>query len=359
MLRNLIIAALLLAPVIGAAVPPAESAPTPPEAPAAPAPPAVPAQTEQQQFDQFRRDLVNLLALRGEPEMLVAAAELAYPDTADKARPSALKSPALLKRAQKRGPDDALVWWITTFIGCGNDTSACPAEATATLQQVAADNAAAWLPSLHATKDAAQARAMLASMAQAKRFDDYWNAGVLAVYRGLQILPVPAEVLGHGLNATAARINLATSVGGGFLPNYARLGEMCAPADPPDEALVADCLAVARLLEAGGTFRSQSVGFALEDRLLPAGTARDVLRARQRASQWQKKQFLELSARFGRDEALAESYVELLGQQPSELTTVTALLRNQRIATDPPPGWQPSDDDVLVRPGDPLAPPVH
>jgi hypothetical protein len=84
-----------------------------------------------------------------------------------------------------------------------------------------------------------------------------------------------------------------------------------------------------------------------------------VLRARQRASQWQKKQFLELSARFGRDEALAESYVELLGQQPSELTTVTALLRNQRIATDPPPGWQPSDDDVLVRPGDPLAPPVH
>lgn len=332
--------------------------PPPPAAADATESAAAGASAEQQHFEQFRRDLVNLLALRADAQLLVAAAELAYPDSADPARAAPLKSPALLARAQKFGADNALVWWISTFIGCAGDGAKCQADAAAKLQQVAADNAAAWLPSLHAAKDAGAARALLASMAQAPRFDDYWSASVLAVYRALQVLPVPAEVLSHGLNTTAARVNLATSVGGGFLPNYARLGELCAPADGGDEALTADCLAVAKLLESGGTFRSQAVGFGIEDRLLPPGTARDVLRARQRASAWQKQQFLELSARFPRDEALAQAYTEVLAAQPNELAAVTALLRSQHVFTEPPPGWQPKDGDAPPLPN-PLAPPAH
>jgi len=316
------------------------------------------ASSEQQHFEQFRRDLVNLLALRADAELLVAAAELAYPDGADPARAAPLKSPALLVRAQKFGADNALVWWITTFIGCGSDGAKCQAEAAAKLQHAAAGNAAAWLPALHAARDAGQARALLASMAQAQHFDDFWTASVLAVYRALQVLPVPAEVLSHGLNTTAARVNLATSVGGGFLPNYARLGELCAPGDGSDEALAGDCLAVARLLESGGTFRSQAVGFGIEDRLLPPGTARDVLRARQRASAWQKQQFLELSGRFPRDDTLAQAYTDVLAAQPNELTAVTALLRSQHVATEPPPGWQPKDSEPPPLPN-PLAPPAH
>src|SRR5262249_24726461 len=150
--------------------------------------------------------------------------------------------------------------------------------------------------------------------------------GVLAMYQALQTLPVPDEVLSHGLNSTAARVNLATGVGGGFLPNYARLGELCRKQDGIEETLIADCLAVARQLDAGGSFRSQAVGFGIEDSLLPAGTARDVLRARQRSSSWQKQQFLDLSARFPREQALAQSYIDLLREQSNELTTVTAFL---------------------------------
>jgi len=232
------------------------------------------------------------------------------------------------------------VWWVSTFL-CSADPGPCHGKAAARLQHVAADNAAAWLPSLHAAKDPSQARALLATMAQAARFDDYWAAGVLAVYDGLKTLPVPEEVLQHGLNTTAARINLATGVGGGFLPNYARLGEMCRAGDRSDEALVADCLAVARLLEDGGSFRSQLIGFSIEDTLLPDGTARDVMRARRRSSVWQKQQFLELSARFPRDEALAQSYMDLLRGKRDELATVTAFLRAAHVATDPPPNWQP------------------
>jgi hypothetical protein len=198
-------------------------------------------------------------------------------------------------------------------------------------------------------------------MAQAQRFDDYWSASVVAMYRALQTLPVPAEVLGHGLNATAARINLATSVGGAFIPNYSRLGELCQASAKPDDAQVGDCLVLARLLESGGSFRSQAVGFAIEDSLLPAGTARDVLRARQRSSAWQKQQFLELSARFPRDEALAQAYSDLLRENGNEMTTVLALLRNQHLHTDPPGGWQPPPANQQTLPvSDPMAaPPAH
>ncbi len=352
------------APPANDAVAPAANVPavTAPPEPAQPGPAAAnaPAAAEQQRFEQFRRDLVSLLALRADSDLLVAAAELAYPDTQDKRRTDALKSPSLIKRAQRFGPDNPLVWWVSTFLECGAKAPPCLGDAAEHLQKLASDNAATWLPTLHATKDPAQARALLASMAQAKRFDDFWTAGVLAVYRALETLSVPAEVLSHGLNPTAARVNLATSVGGAFLPNYARLGELCRPQDSADEALVSDCLAVARLLENGGSFHSQSVGFSIEDSLLPAGTARDLLRARQRASLWQRQQFLELSARFPSDEALARSYLDLLQENGDELTTVTALLRSRQMATEAPVGWQPPRANPTARPSDPLAlPPAH
>ena len=332
-----------------------------PDAPAPPAPlaPAMPAgpnpADEQKQFDLYRRDLINLLALRAEADLLVAAAELAYPDTLDKKRPPALKTPALLKRAQKFGPDSPLVWWVSTFLECPPKAATCTHEAAAKLQEVDADNVAAWLPALHAEKDAARARALIATMAQAHRFDDFWSPSVLAVYNALKILAVPPDVLAQGINTTAARLNFATSVGGGFMPNYQRLGEICTAADAQDTALVSDCVAIAHTLESGGTFRSQTVGFGLESSLLPAGTARDVARARQRAASWQKERFLQLSARFPREEYLAQIYVDHLQEQHNELATVIAFLRSQHVPTDPPAGWQPQDRSGEA-PGTPLAP---
>ena len=353
-------------PAIAEPAAPAEPAPAEPPAPAElPAAPAAKsakaaAAAEQQAFDQYRHDLINLLALRADADLLVAAAELAYPDTENKKRPPALKSPALLKRAQKFGPDSPLVWWVSTFLECAPKAANCPHEAAAKLQEVDADNIAAWLPALHVEKDAGRARALLASMAQAKRFNDFWRPSVLAVYRALQIMPVPEDVLRQGFNVTAARLNFATSVGGGFMPNFQRLGELCSGASvQEDPALLADCVAIAHTLESGGTFRSQAVGFSIEGSLLPAGTARDVARARQRASAWQKERFLELSARFPREEGLAQIYTDLLQEHDNELATVTAFLRNQHVPTDPPPGWQPPDRSGEA-PRAPLAPvPAH
>ena len=345
------------------AVPPTDAAPLLPAlpaetpAPSAAATSAAQAQADEQRvFDQYRHDLISLLALRTDADLLVAAAELAYADAKQTGRPAALKSDSLLKRAQKFAPESPLVWWVSSFVPCAPGAAGCAsADAAAKLQQLDADNAAAWLPALHAQKDPAKARALLASMAQASRFNDFWGASVLAVYSALQILPVPADVLSHGLNATAARLNFASSLGGSFMPNYQRLGETCSSADTTDSALVGDCIAIAQALEKSGTFRSQAVGFSIEGALLPPGTARDVLRARLRANAWQKEKFRELSARFPREEGLAQIYVDLLREHGTEPASVTALLRAQHVPTEPPQGWQPPDrsgsvPDALAHP---------
>jgi len=335
-----------------------EPSPTPAPAPGGPTevPPGPAPVDEQRVFDQYRHDLISLLALRTDADLLVAAAELAYADAKQPGRPAALKSDALLKRAQKFAPDNALVWWVSSFLPCAPGGAPCAsADAAAKLQQLDAENAAAWLPALHAEKDPGKARALLASMAQAPRFNDFWGASVLAVYNALQILPVPADVLSHGLNAAAARLNFATSLGGSFMPNYQRLGQICTGTDPTDTALAADCIAIAQALEKGGTFRSQAVGFTIEGALLPAGTARDVLRARLRANAWQKEKFRELSARFPREEGLAQIYVDMLREHGTEPASVTALLRAQHVPTEPPQGWQPPDRSGGVP--DALAPP--
>jgi hypothetical protein len=306
---------------------------------------------EEKSFTQYRHDLINLLALRADPDLLVAAAQLAYPDTPVDSRPLALKTPALLKRAQKYGAEDALVWWISAFLQC-TPTSVCPApEVAQKLEEIDADNVAAWLPALSTEQDPGKSRAVLASMAQAKRFDDYWARNVRATYRALETLPVPADVLREGINATAARLNFATSVGGGFVPSYQRLIQICHAAEA---TVTADCLAIAHSLESGGTFISQAIGFSIEEALLPEGPQRDVLRARKRTAAWQRQNFIEVSARFPRDAALAQNYVDLLHTQHDELAIVAALLRDQHIAYDPPTSWK-APDALAAPPHDALA----
>jgi hypothetical protein len=196
-------------------------------------------------------------------------------------------------------------------------------------------------------------------MAQATRFDDFSAAGVLAVYRALQTLPVPDGVLSHGLNATAARVNLATTIDGGFMPNFARLGEMCRKQDNIDEALVADCLAVAHLFgPAARTVRNPSVSASRTACCRPAPPAMYCARAcaqRLAAAAVSRNQRTFCARR-----ALSQTYVDLLRENSNELATVTALLRNQHLSTEPPAGWQPQQANPNAVARDPnVIPPAH
>ncbi len=148
------------------------------------------------------------------------------------------------------------------------------------------------------------------------------------------------------------RLNFATSVGGGFVPSYQPLIQICHAAEA---TVTADCLAIAHSLESGGHLHFP--GHRLQHRgeaLLPEGPQRDVLRARKRTAAWQRQNFIEVSARFPRDAALAQNYVDLLQTQHDELAIVAALLRDQHIAYDPPASWQ-APDALAAPPHDALA----
>src|SRR3954468_12658599 len=123
MTRCILLASLLLA------VPALAQTAAPAQAESAP----VPEMTREQKLTQYRRDQINLLALRPQPESVLAAALLADADVDDASRPAALKPPALLKRAQAIGENSAIIWWVSAAADCRADAKLCPA--TETLQK--------------------------------------------------------------------------------------------------------------------------------------------------------------------------------------------------------------------------------
>lgn len=331
-------------PVVESAAPASAEAPASANAPVElPTTPQVsaPPQNEEASFRTFRHDLINLLILSADGRLLAASAQIAAPDEKDPSRPAIKKTPGLLKRALTFGAKDPLVLWVASSNACLTQPGCADAAALKTLQSIDADNAAVWLRTFGEDANPTKTQALVARMAQAQRYDDYWAADVVALYHALQALPVPPSVLQQGVGSDAARINFATSIASTLLPaQLQQLGNFCRGAVGKDEALIGDCITVARKLETGGTFISQKVGFAIEDALVPPGVNRDVMLSRQRSGAWQQEKFLELSARFSREPVIAQSYVRLLGSEQNELAAVVALLREQSVRTDPPAGWQ-------------------
>ena len=316
------------------------------------APATAEANDEAAAFNTFRHDLINLLILRADGRTLAAAAQIAAPDADDPTRLAVKKTPGLLQRALRFGEQDPLVLWVASSNVCQTSPSCADANALSKLQTVDADNAAAWLRSFPADDNAARATAIVARMAQAQRYDDYWGANVVALVHALEVLPVPASVTRQGVGVDAARINFATSIASSLLPTQLKqLAVFCRAAAGKDAALISDCISVARKLETGGTFISQKVGFAIEEALVAPGVDRDIMHARERSAAWQQEQFLALSAKFSREPAVAKSYVRLLTSEKNELAANLVLLREQSIHSDPPAGWEPPSAPVA---GDPM-----
>ncbi len=292
----------------------------------------------------FRHDLINLLALSGDPRKQIAAAQIAAPDEKSTSRSAAKKTPGLIKRALELGPQDPLVLWVAASNACLTQPGCADPTALKTLQTVDADNAAVWLQEFPTDGNAEKERASVARMAQAQRYNEYWGADVVALYRGLEILPVPKEITSLGVSSESARINFATTIASSILPvSLQRLHQFCVKVDATTDATTAaDCIAVARKLEAGGTFVAQGIGYAIEEALLAAGVDKDVMGARRRSAAWQKEKFMELSSRFSREPALAQAYIAALEAGPDEPSAVIAFLRGQNQHTDPPGGWQPA-----------------
>jgi hypothetical protein len=338
----------------------AQTTDSPPLAPVdlAATPMLVPEMTPTQRLEQFRHDEINLLALRGDPPSLLAAALMASADEGSKTRPAALKSPALLKRAQKAGSDDALVWWVTAATECHGTTAVCPSEETLQkLETLDAENAAVWTLSLwraQQSADAVSARAALVIAAQAKRYDDHFGALISDIYQAQGILPISADLLGatgEDVSADGYRLTSAAGFAAALaLPGYKALGQICKSPDPQDTALVADCVAVAHKMELSGSINSQNMGLSLKMALLPLGSERDIARMRQHNLAWQTARISELAGRLTSDDAVTRVYVQALQESGDESAAVAAVLRSMGVALEPPVDWKPPQSDAPTSP---------
>ncbi|MDR3387214.1 MAG: hypothetical protein P4L92_09195 [Rudaea sp.] len=356
----LFLTALLALPALaqtGAPAPePAATTEAAPAAAASPAPEVAPAtatttpeMTPEQRLTQFHHDQINLLALHGDAGSLLAAALMAGTDAEGRNRPPALQSPALLKRAQTAGAENALVWWVTAAFDCHESNKNCPLpETLQKLESIDAENAAVWTLSLwHAqqAKDAPAARAALASAAQAKNYNDHFGALIDDIYQAEGVLPISTEVLnatGQNVSADGYRLISAAGIAAGVaLPGYFALNDICKGTDPSDTALVADCLAVAQKMELSGSINSQNAGLSLKMAMLPAGPELDAARARQRVLSWQTSRISDLGDRLAAEPALSRVYTQALNESGDESAGVLAVLRSQGVALEPPVDWHP------------------
>ena len=310
------------------------------------------AMTPEQTMTQFRRDQINILALRGETPSLVSAALLAQTDAKDPNRPAALKTPALLAHAQRTGPDDILFWWSTAGIECRENAKDCPqVETLQKLEALDAQNAAVWALSLmraQSTGDAPGARAALTSAAQAQRYDDYFGKMMAMLDDAEHILPISDEVIRASgqLNASVEGFQLVNAAGvavRAMPPISAAVSTACGDAAAPSD-LNADCIAVARKMVASGSLAAKDAGLKLLIALLPTGSDQNAARDQSRALAWQTQRIGELAEQLADDQHVTRTYAQALHETGTESAAVLAVLRLEGATLQPPADWHPPNE---------------
>ncbi|MBS0569867.1 MAG: hypothetical protein JSS28_04625 [Proteobacteria bacterium] len=307
---------------------------------------------------QFHHDQINLLALRGDAHSLLAAALMATVDADDPARPPALKTPALLARAQKADDADALVWWVSAALECKARAKTCPSEETlAQLEKADPANAAVWLWAVqraHQSGDATTARAALTSAAQAARFDDYFGTLIALLNQASGILPVQENILRAsnqpGVSPSGFKLTYAAGVAVALPHAYLDAVSTACTKASGDAGLAQDCVSVAQKMADSGSLFARSAGVRLLTELDTPGATHDAAATRARALAWRMQQIGVLAERLANDSRVTGIYLQALRASGREIDAVDAVLHSQGVALQPPAGWQPGTPETAPQP---------
>lgn len=349
--RRLSIALAALLCAVGAqAAAPAHKAAKPAASASKAAPPAA-EKARVTALMQYQRDLVSVLALRGDAQHLLGAALLAHPLPN---MPSELSFHRLSERAALApGAGPGVTWMRLT--DCDPGARNCPnPEMFAQLQREAPDNAAVWMLAMDAAaekNDAKAERDALAKTAAASKYDDYFGVGLQALAVSVGALPPRPETMsgtqpGEPNTASGVQFLIAFGVANQHpQPSLKPLLEICDPGKAAkDDALKSDCLKTAHNLEMGGSPLGRAVGLHMRGELdvsAKAAVERDSLNLA-----WQLQNYGALGFAALTNDNLAQ---QLLGNARSggnELGMVLASLRSAGIATEAPEGWQPAQSQT-------------
>jgi len=285
-------------------------------------------------YAAWRADAARVLAARSEASSLATAAALTFlgPPSRPKAETGKAAAAALelAVKANELAPNSKGISWLRLLL-CMNAPGCDIREAATTVRWLAADNGAAWLPTLtmaQKDKDGEEVDRVLVSMAEGKRFDLYVNRTTVMMYDALK--RVRKRLPPNYLKTDEARLDEAIGIANAVvLPSFSPLINACR--DPARYAQRHDaCLSLAKTMQQGDAVMAQLTGFAIEKRLNPndAGELRAIA-DRRRMLEWR------MAAANGAN-ATARSRLAKMRALPSEDDVSIAILRELRKPLYPP-----------------------
>jgi hypothetical protein len=279
----------------------------------------------------LQQQAILVLILRADADSLATAAALSSRSAAS---PSALE---LAIRAGELTPQSPVIGWLHLQLCV--EAPPCDFRDVATvLRWVDADNGASWLPILAAAykdRDWTEVDRVIADMAQAKRFDLYWNPLVVlladALYKARGDLP-----RGYA-GSDAERIAIASGIADELVPPFASLLDSCRSAGPGTERHDA-CLKLSRIMQHGDAIAAQIAGFGIEKRLVAADSKEGrALNERRRVLEWRVTMAAQADTAVlpWLKNARARKRLAQMRASPRQEDVDIAILREQRIAAEP------------------------
>jgi hypothetical protein len=279
----------------------------------------------------LRREAIQALTRRADANSLATAAALSF---RQESSPGALE---LAMSANELAPQSAVIGWLHLQLCV--ETPACDFRNLATvLRWVDADNGASWLPilaSAYRDRDWLEVDRVIADMAQAKRFDLYWNPLVVmladALYKARGDLP-------RGFAATAAqRLDLASQIAGELVPPFGTLLDSCRAARPSSERRAA-CLKLSRIMQRGDAMVAQLAGFGIEKHLVaPDSKEGRAMNERRHLLEWRAMMAARADSGVlpGSKNARARQRLAQLRAARRQEDVFVAILRDNKMALEP------------------------
>jgi hypothetical protein len=279
----------------------------------------------------LRAQAAQALILRGDADSLATSAALSFKLPTS---PSALE---LAVGAAEAAPQNAAIGWLHLQI-CVATPSCDVRDAATVLRWVDADNSASWLPILTVAvkdKDTMEVERVLGDMAQAPRFDLYWNELVVLMTDALKNT---RGALPHGFaSSDAERFDLISGIVSELVPAFSSLLDACRAA-PPGTERRENCLKLSRIMQHGDTVVAQIAGFGIERRLL-ASDSREMraLAERRRELEWRVSAAAQFDAPVlpWLSNTRARLRLAKMRNLPREEDVCIAILREHKIPVEP------------------------
>jgi hypothetical protein len=293
-------------------------------------------------YPAWRAAAARTLAARRDSASLATAAALTFIGPPSRSRAESAKAAAaaleLAVEASELAPDNPAISWLHLQL-CTYAPGCDVRDAATTMRWIAADNGAAWLPTLATAqrdKDTVEIDRVLASMAEGAHFDLYANRATVMMFDALK--SARSHLPKNYLTSDLARLTEAKGIADAtLLPSFSPLINVCreaAGSDPRE-----DCLTLSKTMQRADAVMAQLVGFAIEKRLTPTD-ARELrtIADRRRLLEWR------VAAADQSDEpvlpwiknARARWYLAKMRALPREEDVCIAWLREHKMPLEPP-----------------------